>query len=627
MILPLDTKTENICNGSMEEEEALVYQKTNDGDSPLKTDKMIIEETQKPNETDEPNVLENKDSIQEPHIPTESNQPPSPTNLIEEPPVLDTTDNPPITNEDPEQNLAENGEQVNNIFETGLAEKSPIDDETSRFTEGETKKNNAKNSLKKNSFETNENPKRKYTRKATHNKYTELVSFLDSLSKFNWYKNYVSGQKISAAKYLNPNVYWFIINAEYFPRNTFAHKNNKESVHNRLYRIKGFTPDITQRLTRMDLKADFIHTKPIEASEQTLLTSFSKAIKHSTESFRSNNYAEKIATSRNINITHKPTYNIEDDEWMIQMRRYIHENYTQLQDSQQQSDVNFDLLSKIDLQDLLLLYEKDLSSIALQNEKEIDELETKISDLIEQEEPLKKLSHDLQDSLVDFKMKFPEEEAFITYLEKKQNEAKETGKTSQLEQDEPSAHKTAAKTGKKASSSMSIKANAKVKLEDAICQICNDADYSDDDLIVFCAKCNIGVHQQCYGIPVLPEGDWICDVCITFQEKGKYLRCPFCDKRGGAMKPTCTRVDTNLFEFANPDFDAFLKTYSSADSVKAFPKNKPPNLYINKAKSQKSGGNHHQQEEDEEEEEEDLYYDFELLDENFTGISSNKTDL
>jgi len=62
--------------------------------------------------------------------------------------------------------------------------------------------------------------------------------------------------------------------------------------------------------------------------------------------------------------------------------------------------------------------------------------------------------------------------------------------------------------------------------------------------------------------------------------------------------------------------DAFLKTYSSTDSVKAFPKNKPPNLYINKAKSQKSGGNH-QQEEDEEEEE-DLYYDFELLDENFT---------
>jgi len=459
----------------------------------LKTDKMIIEETPNPNDIhnpDESNVLENKDSIQDANPPPESSQPQLSTNPIEEPVLLETTDNPPIDNQDPEQNPVENGEEIADTLETIQEEKSPVDQESSRFTEIASKKNNVKNSLKKNSFETNETPKRKYARKAAHNKYTELVSFIDCLSKFNWYKNYISGQKISAAKYLNPNVFWFIINAEYFPRNTFAHKNNKESVHNRLYRIKGFTPDVSQRLTRLDLKSDYIQTKPLDASEQTLLTSFSKAIKHSTESLRANNYAEKISTSRNINVIHRPTYTIEDDEWIIQMRKYIHENYTQLQEKEnnslQQDDTNFDVLSKIDLQDLLLLYEKDLANLALQNEEEIDELENKISDFIEQEEPLKKLNHDLQDSLVDFKMKFPEEEAFISYLERKQNEEKEKGKTSLPEANESHASKNA-KGGKKSSSSMSLHANAKVKLEDAICQICNDADYSDDDLIVFCA--------------------------------------------------------------------------------------------------------------------------------------------
>jgi len=81
------------------------------------------------------------------------------------------------------------------------------------------------------------------------------------------------------------------------------------------------------------------------------------------------------------------------------------------------------------------------------------------------------------------------------------------------------------------------------------------------------------------------------------------------------MKPTCTRVDTDLFEFSNPEFDAFLKSYCHTDSVKAFPKIKPPSLYINKAKNKSGVAAHH----DDEDEEQDLYYDFELLDEHFTG--------
>eukprot|EP00826_Nyctotherus_ovalis_P028091 TRINITY_DN2210_c0_g1_i13.p1 TRINITY_DN2210_c0_g1~~TRINITY_DN2210_c0_g1_i13.p1 ORF type:complete len:606 (-),score=158.33 TRINITY_DN2210_c0_g1_i13:282-2099(-) len=81
------------------------------------------------------------------------------------------------------------------------------------------------------------------------------------------------------------------------------------------------------------------------------------------------------------------------------------------------------------------------------------------------------------------------------------------------------------------------------QVDDALCQVCNDGDYEDTNLIVFCSTCNISVHQKCYGIGVIPEGDWICNVCQAFgHNQGRLLKCYLCSIRGGAMKQTTTRV-------------------------------------------------------------------------------------
>ncbi|CAD8136647.1 unnamed protein product [Paramecium octaurelia] len=89
-------------------------------------------------------------------------------------------------------------------------------------------------------------------------------------------------------------------------------------------------------------------------------------------------------------------------------------------------------------------------------------------------------------------------------------------------------------------------------LDDALCQVCNDGDYTDDNLIVFCSKCNISVHQKCYLIEVIPNEDWICDVCQTFGPNGQYLRCALCPKLGGAMK--ATQIDASSFEHLNQTY-------------------------------------------------------------------------
>ncbi|XP_030642718.1 protein Jade-1 [Chanos chanos] len=70
--------------------------------------------------------------------------------------------------------------------------------------------------------------------------------------------------------------------------------------------------------------------------------------------------------------------------------------------------------------------------------------------------------------------------------------------------------------------------------EDVVCDVCQSPDGEDGNEMVFCDRCNICVHQACYGILNVPEGSWLCRICAL----GIVPRCQLCPKKGGAMKPT-----------------------------------------------------------------------------------------
>ncbi|KAM3527422.1 hypothetical protein NHJ13051_002960 [Beauveria bassiana] len=58
--------------------------------------------------------------------------------------------------------------------------------------------------------------------------------------------------------------------------------------------------------------------------------------------------------------------------------------------------------------------------------------------------------------------------------------------------------------------------------DEIICGICTKPHSNPPNEIILCDNCDFAVHQECYGIPEIPEGDWLCKSC-TQEDVSKTL--------------------------------------------------------------------------------------------------------
>ncbi|BET03496.1 myeloid lymphoid or mixed-lineage leukemia (trithorax homolog, Drosophila) [Nesidiocoris tenuis] len=71
------------------------------------------------------------------------------------------------------------------------------------------------------------------------------------------------------------------------------------------------------------------------------------------------------------------------------------------------------------------------------------------------------------------------------------------------------------------------------------CCVCSDDRGWAENPLVYCdgTGCTVAVHQACYGIVTVPQGNWYCRKCESVDRNSK-VRCELCPNKDGALKPT-----------------------------------------------------------------------------------------
>ena len=96
-------------------------------------------------------------------------------------------------------------------------------------------------------------------------------------------------------------------------------------------------------------------------------------------------------------------------------------------------------------------------------------------------------------------------EVFFEDLPTKPAKAKKATKASPAV---PAVRDTADEEDEEASSS-----EEEEEEDDEVCAVCEKPDSKAPNQIIFCDNCDMAVHQKCYGVPVIPKGDWLCRDC------------------------------------------------------------------------------------------------------------------
>ncbi|KAK1930024.1 Protein Jade-1 [Phytophthora citrophthora] len=83
--------------------------------------------------------------------------------------------------------------------------------------------------------------------------------------------------------------------------------------------------------------------------------------------------------------------------------------------------------------------------------------------------------------------------------------------------------------------------------EELMCGVCCAPDSLENDPIVICEVCGVAVHQTCYRLAAVPDGDWYCHPCRQYLDSQDIeksliptheLECEACCTKAGALAPT-----------------------------------------------------------------------------------------
>ncbi|KAM0301844.1 hypothetical protein ACHAPM_004996 [Fusarium culmorum] len=87
---------------------------------------------------------------------------------------------------------------------------------------------------------------------------------------------------------------------------------------------------------------------------------------------------------------------------------------------------------------------------------------------------------------------------------------------------------------------------ANSEADEIVCAMCLKPHSQAPNQIILCDMCDFAVHQECYGVPDIPEGDWLCKSCT--QED--ILKTP---KKTAGVQPPAVKIAVDVPDIANLD--------------------------------------------------------------------------
>lgn len=73
--------------------------------------------------------------------------------------------------------------------------------------------------------------------------------------------------------------------------------------------------------------------------------------------------------------------------------------------------------------------------------------------------------------------------------------------------------------------------------DEAFCAVCGDGSSMEPNVILFCDRCDVAVHQRCYDVDTVPTHEWLCWPCKEYEEAQRAAGVPQDEIRPRHMMP------------------------------------------------------------------------------------------